>query len=154
MNDEIRALIERHRTAALAVCSPEGPVVSMVSYVAEPGAQSVLLHLSNLAPHKQLLLANPVCGLLIADPDDGRAEPTSLKRLSLSGRAEKIEKGTPAYESAKARFLARIPASRLMFDLPDFDLFRVTLTSGRYVGGFGKTISFQVEQTEQVGQAE
>ncbi len=149
MNDEIRAFIERHRTATLAVCGPEGPLTSMVSYVAEPSGQSVLVHLSSLAPHKPLLLANPACSLLIADPDDGRAEPMSLKRLSLSGRATKIEKGTPEYEQAKAHFLARIPASRLMFELPDFDLFRIAFTGGRYTGGFGKAVSLQLDAAQQ-----
>jgi putative heme iron utilization protein len=33
-----------------------------------------------------------------------------------------------------------------MFDLPDFDLFRITPTGGRFIGGFGRAFAFTAEQ--------
>jgi hypothetical protein len=70
----------------------------------------------------------------------------SLARVMLQGVAAKIEKASDDYEAAKARFLARLPASKLMFDLPDFDLFRITPTGGRFIGGFGRAFAFTAEQ--------
>lgn len=144
---EVSAFILKHRVAALAVPGDPAPITAMTSYVPEDERGSrVLIHLSSLSPHKRALLLNPMCSLLIAEPDDGRAEPMSLARLSLQGSAEKLDKQTEDYAQAKARFLARFPGSAVMFDLPDFDLFRITFTEGRFVGGFGRAFAFTAAQ--------
>jgi len=144
--DEVRAFILARRQAVLAVCDAGEPLTAMTAYVAEPGLAGLLIHLSDLSPHKRVLLKQPTCSLLIAESDDGRAEVMSLARVMLQGVAAKIEKASDDYEAAKARFLARLPASRLMFDLPDFDLFRITPTGGRFIGGFGRAFAFTAEQ--------
>jgi hypothetical protein len=144
--DEVRAFIMARRQAVLAVCDAGEPLTAMTAYVAEPGLAGLLIHLSDLSPHKRVLLKHPTCSLLIAELDDGRAEVMSLARVMLQGVAAKIEKASDDYEAAKARFLARLPASKLMFDLPDFDLFRITLTGGRFIGGFGRAFAFTAEQ--------
>jgi len=144
--DEVRAFILARRQAVLAVCDAGEPLTAMIAYVAEPGLAGLLIHLSDLSPHKRVLLKHPTCSLLIAESDDGRAEVMSLARVMLQGVAAKIEKASDDYEAAKARFLVRLPASKLMFDLPDFDLFRITPTGGRFIGGFGRAFAFTAEQ--------
>jgi putative heme iron utilization protein len=144
--DEVRAFILARRQAVLAVCDAGEPLTAMTAYVAELGLAGLLIHLSDLSPHKRVLLKHPTCSLLIAESDDGRAEVMSLARVMLQGVAAKIEKASDDYEAAKARFLARLPASKLMFDLPDFDLFRITPTGGRFIGGFGRAFAFTAEQ--------
>ncbi len=144
--DEVRAFILARRQAVLAVCDAGEPLTAMTAYVVEPGLAGLLIHLSDLSPHKRVLLKHPTCSLLIAESDDGRAEVMSLARVMLQGVAAKIEKAGDDYEVAKARFLARLPASKLMFDLPDFDLFRITPTGGRFIGGFGRAFAFTAEQ--------
>ncbi len=144
--DEVRAFILARRQAVLAVCDAGEPLTAMTAYVAEPGLAGLLIHLSDLSPHKRVLLKHPTCSLLIAESDDGRAEVMSLARVMLQGVAAKIEKSSDDYAAAKARFLARLPASKLMFDLPDFDLFRITPTGGRFIGGFGRAFAFTAEQ--------
>ncbi len=144
--DEVRAFILARRQAVLAVCDAGEPLTAMTAYVAEPGLAGLLIHLSDLSPHKRVLLKHPTCSLLIAESDDGRAEVMSLARVMLQGVAAKIEKASDDYEAAKARFLARLPASKPMFDLPDFDLFRITPTGGRFIGGFGRAFAFTAEQ--------
>ncbi len=122
----LRGFIREHRQATLA----------------EPALRSILIHLSNLAPHKHMLLANPSCSLLIAEPDDGRAEVMSLARVTLQGTAAKIDKDSADYAEARALCLARLPASALMFGLADFDLIRIHITSGRYIAGFARAFPF------------
>lgn len=142
---ELRHLMITCRQAGLAVSEGNVPFTAMTAYVAEPALRSVLVHLSNLAPHKRMLLANPQCSLIIAEPDDGRAEVMSLARVTLQGRAAKIEKESMDYAEAKALYLARLPASRLMFDLADFDLIRIHVAGGRYIAGFARAFSFTAE---------
>lgn len=147
---EVRDFILARRQATLAVCANDEPFTAMTSYVAEPGLAGLLIHLSDLAPHKRMLLANPRCSLLIAKADDGRAEVMSLARVTLQGIAAKIEKASDDYAQSKARFLARLPSSAIMFNLPDFDLFRIRLTGGRFIGGFGRAFAFTADQLAQI----
>ncbi len=139
---ELRAFIQRHRQATLAVAEHDEPFTAMVSYAQEPGLRGFLVHLSNLAPHKRQLLANPRCSLLISAPDPGTGEVLSLPRVTLQGSAARIPKDTPDYEQAMSCYLAKLPTSSIMFTLADFDLFRITPVSGRYIAGFGRTIPF------------
>ena len=132
---ELRSFIHTHRQATLAVSADNEPHTAMVSYAQQGG---LLIHLSNLSLHKRLLLANPTCSLLIAEPDDGRAEVMSLARVTLNGNAIKLDKNTVDYQAAKAAFLAKLPTSEVMFGLADFDLFRITPSSGRFIAGFGR----------------
>ena len=141
----LRSFIREHRQAVLAVSANDEPFTAMTVYVAEPALRSALIHLSNLAQHKRMLLVNPKCSLLIAEPDDGRAEAMSLARVTVQGNAAKIEKETADYAQAKALYLAASPASELMFSLPDFDLIRISITSGRYIAGFGRAFPFAAE---------
>jgi hypothetical protein len=140
---ELHTFITHHRQAVLAVSANNEPSTAMVSYAWHDGG--FLVHLSNLAPHKKILLANPHCSLLVAEPDDGRVEIMSLARLTVVGSAIMLDKNTSAYENAQAAFLAKLPSSNVMFGLPDFDLFRIVPTGGRFIGGFARAFVLDVE---------
>jgi putative heme iron utilization protein len=141
---DLQTFIRTHRQATLAVSADNEPFTAMVSYALHNSA--LLIHLSNLSPHKRLLLANPKCSLLIAEPDDGLAEVMSLARVTLNGSAIKLDKNTSNYEEAKTAFLTRLPTSEVMFGLPDFDLFRIVPTSGRFIAGFGRAFVLSAEE--------
>ena len=141
---DIQSFLQSHRQATLAVSADNIPHTAMVSYVWH--ARAALIHLSNLAPHKRQLLANPRCSLLIAEPDDGRVEVMSLARVILQGTAAMLDKASAEYADAKAAFLAQLPSAELMFGLPDFDLFRIQPDGGRYIAGFGKIMTFAADE--------
>ena len=144
--DDLRAFIRAHRQLTLAVCQTDEPFTAMSAYVPEPDLRGLLIHLSNLSQHKRMLLTNPKCSVLIAERDDDRAEPMSLARVTLQGVAVKLDKSGGDYASAQVRFLTRLPASELMFGLPDFDLIRITFTTGRFIAGFGKAFPFSAAE--------
>src|SRR5712692_7826664 len=91
---ELRTLIRAHRQATLAVVENCEPFTAMVSYAEEPDLGGLLIHLSNLAPHKRQLKANSRCSVLIAAPDPGHGEVLSLPRVTIQGVASMIEKDT------------------------------------------------------------
>ena len=64
-----------------------------------------------------------------------------LKRASLRGHASVIEPQTPEFAAAAAVYLDKLPASKLMFSLGDFDLIRVSLQEIRFVAGFGQAFT-------------
>ena len=147
--DALRELVRSHRQATLAVSANDEPFTAMVSYAMRQGG-GLLIHLSNLSAHKKQLLTNPKCSLLIAEPDDGRAEVMSLARVALNGNAIKLNKETPEYAEAKAAFLAKLPTSEMMFALADFDLFCIVPTSGRFIAGFGRAFGLSTDDLERL----
>jgi putative heme iron utilization protein len=150
-NEHIRqmvAFIRRHRQATLAVVDAGEPHTAMVSYVEEPDCSAMLIHLSSLSAHKRILLANPVCSLMICEPDDGTGEVMALARVALLSTAARIDRGGDEYARARQRFLEKLPSAEVMFALPDFDLFRVRPRRARFVAGFGR--AFGVENWEDV----
>lgn len=140
--EQLRTFIRTHRQATLAVIEDGEPMTAMVSYALSDDDSALLIHLSNLSSHKRALMAHAQCSVLIAAPDDGRAEVLSLPRVSIQGNAMLLSKSSAAYAQAKSRYLARLPASELMFSLPDFDLFGIRVLRGRYVAGFGRAMDF------------
>ncbi|MDD3449632.1 MAG: pyridoxamine 5'-phosphate oxidase family protein [Gammaproteobacteria bacterium] len=126
------------RWGALATASADGPLASMVAFVAEPGCSGILLHLSRLAAHTRNLLAEPRASLVIGAPDGGAGDPQTLARVTLSGAVEVVEPDAADYATARARYLERLPGAGPRFGFGDFGLFRLRPREARYVGGFGR----------------
>ena len=135
-------LLTIERVATLAVLEPnESPGTAMVAFAWDEETQSVLIHLSGLSAHKRALLSHPTCSLLVHEPDNGRGQPLQLKRASLRGRAAVVERADEGYERAEALYLAKLPSSRMMFSLGDFDLLRIKISEIRFVAGFGQAFT-------------
>lgn len=145
-DDEARALARRlvreARYAALAVLEP-GTGVPLASRVAVAtdidGAPLILV--STLSVHTDGLANNPVCSLLLGEP--GKGDPLAHPRLTLIGRAERLEKGSFGEDRARRRYLARQPKARLYADFTDFALHRIEPERANLNGGFGKAYELQ-----------
>lgn len=131
-------LLRGQRWGALATAAADGPLASMVAFVAEPGCSGLLLHLSRLAAHTRNLLADPRVSLVIGAPDGGEGDPQTLPRVTLSGTVEIVERDAADYATARARYLQRLPGAEPRFGFGDFGLFRLRPREARYVGGFGR----------------
>jgi putative heme iron utilization protein len=141
----IAALIRNQRQAALGTLHDGAPFVSLVAYAAMPDFSGFLLHLSALSPHTRHLHADPRASLLISEPDDGRDDPQTLARITLTGSAMPIPREHEDYAAARACYLDRLPAARMWFDFPDFTLFRFMPAGARYVGGFARACTLTPE---------
>ena len=60
-----------------------------------------------------------------------------------------LERGGEAWDSARARYLARFPAARQWFEFSDFTLFRYAIVRARYVGGFANAHTLRVDDLRQ-----
>jgi putative heme iron utilization protein len=145
----IARLIRSQRVAALGTSRDNGPFVSMVAYAAEPDFGGFLLHLSRLAAHTKHLLAHPQSALLIHERDDDRDDPQTLARITLVGAATPIPTESAAFTTARACYLARLPAATPLFDFPDFALFRFVPSEARYVGGFARAYTLTADHLRQ-----
>ncbi|MGM0595254.1 MAG: HugZ family protein [Pseudomonadota bacterium] len=134
---QLRELLQRHRWAALATLDADGqPEASMVAYALNPALTELYLHLSELAAHTRNLLDRPSVSLAISDTDEGR-DPQQLRRASLFGRVERIEREESSWSTARDRYLSRLPDAAMLFNFGDFQLFRLRIDKVRFVGGFG-----------------
>lgn len=141
----VATLIREQRLAALGTLHDGAPFVSMVAYAAEPDFSSFILHLSRLAPHVQNLLADSRASLLICEPDRGQPDIQTLARLTITGVIAPLPSFTREYESARAYYLARLPAATPLFGFPDFSLYSFVPHGARYVGGFARAFTLTGE---------
>jgi heme iron utilization protein len=127
-------LLRTQGTAALATLHQGEPAISMVPVALAP--DGLLAHVSELATHTRDLREHPRVSLLLMGAEGEL--PQARPRVSIAGEAAFIDKDTPAYAAARARYLARFPLSEMTFSLADFSLVRIAPQSARYVAGFAQ----------------
>ncbi len=138
------------RIAALGTIRDEAPRVSMVAFLAAQDFSAFYLHVSRLAQHTLDMQKNKHVGLLIAEPDDGRADPQTLARLSIRGTAEFMENGEPGYAPVKSGYIERFPTSEALFQFSDFGLWRIKPKGARFVAGLAKAFNLTPETLQKI----
>ena len=131
---DLAALLRGERIAHLATLRQDAPMASMTLYLPEAGFGAFLVHVSRLAWHTQDMAGDPRVALSIAETDDGRPDPFTLKRISIRGKAENLVE----QPQLKSLWLARFPEQAINFELPDFSFWRIAPTDARFVAGFGR----------------
>jgi len=140
VDDEARALatrlIDTATFAALAVLENDQPTVSRIAFATTPEAAPLSL-ISDLSSHTQALRANPVCSLLVGEPED-RGDPLTHPRITLQATAHFIDRGSADHTALRAHYLALRPKAKLYIDFGDFRLVRFDVHTALLNGGFGK----------------
>ncbi len=128
----VQGLIRTASTVTLAtrMAADGSPYASLVLMATDPRGRPLLL-LSDMAVHGQNIAKDPAVSLLIASDPKGR-DPLTLSRVSLQGTAEVI-----ADERLLERFIRRFPPAKLYAKFKDFRLYRVNVSAGHLVAGFG-----------------
>ena len=132
---DARTLMRRAFKGSLAsLDSPTGaPYASLITVATDLAGAPIFL-ISTLARHTRNLTDDPRAAILI-DGSGEAADPLQGARLTLSGRAEKVND-----EAAKRRFLTRHPEAAFYVDFPDFAFWRLHLEGAHYIGGFGRIV--------------
>lgn len=144
--------ISSARIAALGTIRDEAPRVSMVAFVAAADFSAFYIHVSRIAQHTVDMQKNKQVSLLIAETDDGRADPQTLARISIRASAVFMENGEPGYAPVKNQYIERFPESAPLFKLSDFDLWRIKPKGARFVAGFSKAYNLSPETLQKVAQ--
>jgi putative heme iron utilization protein len=132
---DLAALLRGERIAHLATLRQGAPMASMTLFLPEAGFGAFLVHVSRLAWHTQDMAQDPRVALSISETDDARADPFTLKRVSIRGTAENLDNEQPAL---KKLWLARFPEQAINFELADFSFWRIVPRDARFVAGFGR----------------
>jgi len=130
---DITALLRQCNIGFLATIGKSGPETSMTPYAIHQG--NILLHLSKLALHSTNIANHPKAGFMICTPETESNLPLALARLALQGEITSVSES--GLVSAKASYLRSIPDAEPLFEFPDFNLFKLTVSDIHWVGGFG-----------------
>lgn len=138
-------LIRSSRIAALGTLHEGEPNLAMVAYALASDFSAFYIHVSRLGKHTGDMENDPHVSLLITETDDGRADPQTLVRLSIRGRAEVLPRSNPGYAQIKSIYLARFPEAEPLFSLGDFNIWKITPKGGRFIAGFGRAFNLVPE---------
>lgn len=128
-----RTLIGSARTAALATIGDGGsPFGSLVAHAVDPSGRPLLL-LSDLAEHTRNLAADPRASLMAVQEGDG--DPLALARVTVVGGVAELQGGER--DTALGAYRTTHPGA-FYAEFADFRLYRLEVSSVRYVGGFGR----------------
>jgi len=136
--ERCKTLVASETRGALSTIAaqPEGyPYGSVASYGLDPRGNP-LLFVSTMAEHTQNALRDPRASLLVAEPVPDGADPLASGRVTLMGEMRAVEPSDR--DLARERYLDANPAASYYIDFGDFDFYRLTVESIRYVGGYGR----------------
>lgn len=145
-------LIRNTRIASLGTLRDDAPQVSMAAFIHSEDFSAFFIFVSRLAQHTVDMQKDNRVSIMICETDDDRADPQTLARVSIRGKAEMIQNGEPGYTPLKQQYLARFPESAQLFKLSDFNFWRITPKGGRYVAGFAKAFNITAETLQKVSQ--
>jgi putative heme iron utilization protein len=131
-----REVLRLAATATLGTLDETGaPFVSLVTVATTPAGDPAFL-LSDLAVHTANLKRDPRASLLLVAPGGEGGDPLAGARLTLAGTVARDD--DPA---TRRRFLARHPEAAGYAGFADFGFYRLAVTSGHLVAGFGRIVS-------------
>lgn len=136
---EARLLLRAARDASLAVLEDGYPALALVTpAVTLDGAVVVLL--SQLSAHTRALDRDPRCALMVSGPA-ADANPQTRPRLSLV-----CEAGRSDDPADRERYLAIHPYAAFYAGFTDFGIYRLAPVGARFVGGFARAATLEVER--------
>jgi heme iron utilization protein len=135
---EFRELLESVRVGVLITMNDDGPFGSHVPFLLGDDWTSAVIHVSKLSQHTKNLERDPRISLFVAEADEPKKNPLSLRRANLQGRGVPLERGSEAYEATRERYVARFKQSAQMFQFGDFLLWSLQMRTAHFVAGFGK----------------
>jgi len=131
-----KSLLRSAGSGALATLDPQGAPFASLTTVATDTDGRPLFLLSRLASHTRHLEADTRASLLLARL--GRGDPLAHPRLTLNGRASRLERESAEGERARGRFLRAHPKAELYAGFADFSFWRLDPVRADLNGGFAR----------------
>ena len=147
---EYQNLLDKQQSLQMATLDAEGlPEASYAPFVWYDDA--CYLFLSLLARHTQNLNVNPSLSLLLIEDQADARNQFARRRIIWQGLAEKIERDSDLFKAVMQAFRDRFgDFIDIIEPLQDFQLFKVTPKSGRFIRGFAQAFQLSGEGLNQI----
>ena len=139
--DDAIALLAQGHEAVLATLEEERPFASAVSYLYRPPIDpdrfgKLYLLMSALARHTKNVKKNSFASVFVIE--DGEPYVYERRRVSAQGKLEEIPRATALFDTLKIQYLKLFPQASMLFSLPDFYFYELSIQELYFIGGFGK----------------
>jgi putative heme iron utilization protein len=126
------------------------PNASYTPFVID-ASQNIYIYVSGLATHTQNLQENPHASVLFIEDEAKTNQIFARRRLSFDCTATLIERETAKWHQIVDEFQERFGQMiELLRGLPDFRIFQLTPTEGRFVMGFGEIYNINADNLQQL----
>ncbi len=134
------------KTLSLSTLTEAGrPNISFAPFIEDENGYFYLF-LSQLASHTQDIIKKPMASILLMEDEQDSRQLFARQRITYQCDISIIDSDDSSYsdilDNFESAFGNIIP---LLRNLPDFILFKLTPTEGRYVQGFGKAYHLKGE---------
>jgi putative heme iron utilization protein len=139
--DTARRVMRVAASGALGTLGADGaPFASLVTAATTPKGEPLLL-LSDIAVHAKNLQRDARVSLLLVEPGGESGDPLAGARLSITGMI-----AVDTDENHRRRFLARHPEAARYASFRDFRLYRIAVSEGHLVAGFGRIVDLKAPE--------
>jgi putative heme iron utilization protein len=142
------ALREQSKSLVMATVGVNGsPRASYAPFVRASGFFYV--YLSRLSDHTRDLIETPLVSVMLIEDEAAADQVFARRRVTYGCDSRIIGRDEKDYHAAMALFTRRFGnLMDVLRSLPDFVLFRLAPSSGRFVTGFGKAYELAGERLE------
>jgi len=137
----LRSLLIEQRVLSLAVVADDRPVIGLLPFAHSADGRALIIHASRLARHTAGLAEGAPFDALVHEPVTAGADPLQVRRITLRGEVRAFAEHDSARAADRATYLAKFPEAEPITALGDFAFFRLEVTGGRLVSGFGGAIN-------------
>jgi putative heme iron utilization protein len=129
---------EQFESLIISTVSQEGiPNASYAPFVMD-GARNIYIYVSGLSTHTNNLQAVPKASVLFIEDESKTQQIFARRRLNYECSASLLPRDTQSWIQVISNFESRFGnIIKMMRDLPDFRVFKLTPYGGRFVVGFG-----------------
>ena len=115
-----------------------GSVVGLLPFALSADGRALIVHASRLARHTAGLAEGAPFDALVHEPVTGGVDPLAGAAGHAARRSPRVRGArSPPAPSDRATYLAKFPDAEPVTALGDFAFFRLEITGGRLVSGFG-----------------
>jgi hypothetical protein len=134
-------LLFEQRLLSLAVIANDRPVIGLLPFALSADGRALIIHASRLARHTAGLAEGAPFDALVHESVTGDMDPLQARRVTLRGEVRAFAEHDAARAVDRAVYLAKFPEAEPITALGDFAFFRLEITGGRLVSGFGGAIN-------------
>lgn len=131
----------------LSTVTPEGRPQSSYTPFVMGSNRDFYIFVSGLSSHTQNLKSTPKAGILLIEDEAKSQQIFARRRLMYDCEVTLIERHEPQWANYADQFKGRFGnLVDMLRQLPDFQIFRLTPQTGRFVVGFGA--AYEVDPTD------